>query len=377
MIQSAKPRDVLKHITPYQPGKPISEVEREFGLKDIVKLASNENHLGAAPSALEALEKSIREIHLYPDGGGYNLKQALSKKHGFSPDEIVLGNGSTEIVELVCEAFLNPGERVVTGWPAFFKYRIAVRIMDGVPVEIPLKNHTHDLEAMYEAIDDKTRIVFIADPNNPTGTLLDKSHLEEFIENVPEHIIVVLDQAYYEYLPPEKRIDVNKYIRDGRNLIVLRTFSKIYGLAGLRIGYGFARPELILEMNKVREAFNCNSFGQDAAAAALQDEEFVAATLRMNEAALRAMYAGFDELGLEYVPSATNFVLADFKRDGGEVFLELLKRGVIVRPMKGYDLPTSARISTAPLRDIEYFLTQLKEVIVNPHGGRKSRPSTT
>jgi len=363
MIESAKPRDVLKHITPYQPGKPISEVEREYGLKDVIKLASNENQLGAAPSALKALEQSIKEIHLYPDGGGYNLKRALSEKHGFKPEEIILGNGSTEIVELICEAFLNPGEKVVTGWPAFFKYRIAVRIMDGVPVEVPLKDHTHDLDAMYDAIDKYTRIVFIADPNNPTGTLLDKDRLADFIEKVPENIIIVVDQAYYEYIPPEKRIDVNKYIREGRNLIVLRTFSKIYGLAGLRVGYGFARPEITAEMNKVREAFNCSSLAQDAATAALQDDDFVRETLKMNQTALRAMYHGFDELGLEYVPSATNFVLVDFKRDGAEMFVELLKRGVIVRPMKGYDLPESARISTAPLKEIYYFLDKLKEVI--------------
>lgn len=364
MILPAKPRDVLKHITPYQPGKPISEVEREYGLKDIIKLASNENHLGAAPSALKALEKSIKEIHLYPDGGGYNLKQALSAKYGFPPEEIVLGNGSTEIVELICEAFLNPGERVITGWPAFFKYRIAVRIMDGVPVEVPLKNYTHDLEAMFSAIDGNTKIVFIADPNNPTGTLLEKERLAEFIEKVPEDIIIVLDQAYYEYVPQEKRLDVNKYIHEGRNLIVLRTFSKIYGLAGLRVGYGFARREIVAEMNKVREAFNCSSLAQDAATAALKDEDFVRETLKMNEAALQAMYAGFETMDLEYVPSATNFVLVDFKRDIGGVFVELLKRGVIVRPMKGYDLPSSARISTAPLKQIEYFLDKLPEIIV-------------
>ncbi|NQS97651.1 MAG: histidinol-phosphate transaminase [candidate division Zixibacteria bacterium] len=362
-IKPAQPRDVLNYISPYQPGKPISEVQREYGLTEVIKLASNENHLGPAPSALKALRRGIEEVHLYPDGAGYELKNALAEQFGFEPEEIILGNGSTEIVEIACESFLNNGDGAVTGWPAFFKYRIAVRIMGAEPVQIPLKNFTHDLERMLNAVDEKTKMIFIADPNNPTGTLLDKDELEAFIKRVPEHIVVVLDQAYYEFIPPEKRLDAHKFIRDGYNLIVLRTFSKIYGLAGLRVGYGFARPEIIAAMNKVREAFNCSSLAQIAAAAALQDSDFVERTLEMNRTALMSMYEGFDRMRLEYIPSATNFVLVDFKRDIGVVFEELLKRGVIVRPMKGYDLPASARISTAPLKDIEYFLKKLDEVL--------------
>ena len=362
-IKPAQPREVLEYITPYQPGKPISEVQREYGLSEVIKLASNENHLGPAPSALKALRRGIEEVHLYPDGAGYELKNALAEKFGFEPEEIILGNGSTEIVEIACESFLNNGDKAVTGWPAFFKYRIAVRIMGAEPVQIPLKNFTHNLERMMDAVDDKTKMIFIADPNNPTGTLLDKDELEAFIRRVPEHIVIVLDQAYYEFIPPEKRLDAHKLIREGHNLIVLRTFSKIYGLAGLRVGYGFARPEIIAAMNKVREAFNCSSLAQIAAAAALRDSDFVERTLEMNRTALQSMYDGFDGMELEYVPSATNFVLVDFRRDIGVVFEELLKRGVIVRPMKGYDLPTSARISTAPSKDIEYFLERLEEVL--------------
>ena len=362
-IQAAQPREVLQHIKPYQPGKPISEVQREYGLRDVIKLASNENHLGPAPSALEALRKSIAEVHLYPDGAAYELKKALSQRFGFESEEIVLGNGSTEIVELVCESFLNNGDNAVTGWPAFFKYRIGIRIMGGEPIQTPLKNHTHDLEAMRNAVNDKTKLIFIADPNNPTGTLLDKDELASFIRQAPEHIVIVLDQAYYEFIPPDKRLDVKRLIREGYNLLVLRTFSKIYGLAGLRVGYGFARPEIIAAMNKVREAFNCNSLAQAAALGALKDDDFVAQTLEMNGAALDRLYKGFEQLNLEYVPSTTNFVLVDFERDVGIVFEELLKRGVIVRPMKGYDLPTCARVSTAPLKDIDYFLEKLAEVL--------------
>ena len=362
-IRPVKPRKVLDHIIPYQPGKPIGEVQRELGLKEVIKLASNENHLGAAPTALKRMREAVEEVHLYPDGGGYELKQALSAKFGFQPEEIVLGNGSTEIVELVCEAFLDPGEKAVTGWPAFFKYRIAIRIMDGEPVEVPLQDWTHDLDAMYDAIDDKTKLVFIADPNNPTGTLLDKDELEEFIRKVPEHVLVVLDQAYYEYIPEEKRIDVKKLIDEGHNLLVLRTFSKIYGLAGTRVGYGFARPELIAPMNKVREAFNCNSIAQAGAVGALQDDNFVKKTLEMNQRALEIMYEGFEKMGLPYVKSATNFVLVDFQLDGGIVFQELLKKGIIVRPMKGYDLPTTARVSTSFEKDVYLFIKNLKEVM--------------
>lgn len=362
-INPAPPRKILDHIIPYQPGKPISEVQRELGLKEVIKLASNENHLGAAPSALKALKDSLNQIHLYPDGRGYELKRKLSELHGFQPEEIILGNGSTEIVELVCESFLDNGDRAITGWPAFFKYRIAIRIMGGEPVEVPLNNFTHDLNAMFDAVDDRTKIIFIADPNNPTGTLLDKDELEDFILRLPEHIVVVLDQAYHEYISPEKRLEVKKLIKAGRNLIVLRTFSKIYGLAGLRVGCGFARPELIAAMNKVREAFNCSSLAQVAAAAALDDTDFVTRTLEMNRQALGIMRRGFDELGLKQVPTFTNFILVDWERDGLTVFQELLKRGVIVRPMNGYDMPTCARVSTAPKKDMEFFLEKLGEVL--------------
>lgn len=359
----APAREILQKIAPYQPGKPISEVQRELGLKRVIKLASNENHLGPAPSALKAMREALEETHLYPDGSGYELKQALSEFFSFKPEEIILGNGSNEIVEQVCESFINNGDRAVTGWPAFIKYRIAIRIMGGEPVEIPLKDFTHDLGRMFDAIDDKTKVVFIADPNNPTGTILPKDELEDFIKLVPENVIIVLDQAYYEYIPEAMRIDVKKFIREGRNLIALRTFSKVYGLAGLRIGYGFARPEIISEMNKVREAFNTSSIAQIAATAALKDQDYVKQALEVNRKGIAIMYSGFDELGLDYVNSITNFVLVNWKRDGGEMFRELLKRGVIVRPMGAYDLPTFARVSTSTEEDMRYFIEKLREIL--------------
>ena len=348
---------------PYQPGKPIGEVQREFGLTKVLKLASNENHLGAAPSAKAALYGAIQNVHLYPDGGAFELKNALSDFYGFDTEQIILGNGSTEIVEQICEAYLDNGDNAVTGWPAFFKYRISIRMMGAEPIEVPLRDFTHDLDAMYNAINAKTKIVFIANPNNPTGTLLDKIKLEEFILKVPENIVIVLDQAYYEFIPPEKRIDVKKFIDEGRNLLVLQTFSKIYGLAGLRVGYGFARPEIVISMNKVREAFNVNSLAQAAAAAALKDTQFVQDTLKMNAEALKIMQTGFDDLGLKHVPTCTNFILVDWAREGREVFQALLKRGIIVRPMYGYDLPTFGRVSTSFPKDMEYFIGQLKEVM--------------
>ncbi len=363
MIKPVPVREILQKISPYQPGKPISEVQRELGLDYVIKLASNENHLGPAPSALKAMQEALPEMHLYPDGGGYELKQALSKFYGYKPEEIILGNGSNEIVEQICEAFMNNGDRAVAAWPAFVKYRIAIRIMGGEPVEIPLKDFTHDLSRMFSAIDDKTKVVFIADPNNPTGTLLPKDELEDFIKLVPDNIIVVLDQAYYEYIPEEMRIDEKKLIREGRNLIVLRTFSKAYGLAGLRIGYGFARPEIITELNRVREAFNTSSIAQIAATAALKDQDYVREVLDVNRKGIALLYDGFDSLGLEYVNSITNFVLVDWKRDGREMFRELLERGVIVRPMGAYDLPTFARVSTSTEPELQYFIEKLREIL--------------
>lgn len=356
-------RPILAEIHPYIPGKPISEVAREYGVKDIVKLASNENPLGPSPKALDALRNAAASINLYPDAGGYLLRQKLSQLYDYSADSIILGNGSTEIVELICEAFLEPGLEAITGPQAFFKYRIGCQIMGVQPTMIPMPNYTYDAQAIIAAINPKTRLVFIANPNNPTGTYLAKPEIDRIIDALPPDAMLVLDEAYYEFVDLPDYPDGLRYVKDGKRVIVLRTFSKAYGLAGIRCGYALAAPQVVNAMHKVREAFNCNSLAQVAAAAALGDTEFLAETLEVTRQGMRQLEEGFGELDLFYVPSVTNFFLVDFKRPGKELFEELLKRGVIIRPMALYGLPTHMRISTGLPREHEKLFGALRQVL--------------
>lgn len=349
-------------LVAYEPGKPIEETARELGLdpETIVKLASNENPLGPAPAAIEAMKSEAAGVHIYPDGGGYKLRQALADHHGLSLDNVVLGNGSNEIIELLCHCFLNPKAELIAAEHAFVVYKLMATLFGAKYVEVADPDFIHDLEGMADAITEDTRLVFIANPNNPTGTMVNQEALDRFMDRLPEHVVAVLDEAYYEFL--DDAPDTVKYVREGRNVCVLRTFSKAYGLAGLRIGYGLASPQVAAILQKARQPFNANSMAQAAALAAMNDTEHVAKTMQTNREGLAFYEQAFAARGLEYVPSAANFVLVKVG-DGDDLFAKMLRKGVIVRAMSGYKLPEWVRISIGTMPENERCIEVLDEVL--------------
>ncbi|HVL36738.1 MAG TPA: histidinol-phosphate transaminase [Burkholderiales bacterium] len=351
----------VRAIAPYQPGKPIGELARELGLKEegIVKLASNENPLGIGPRTRAAIEAALGELSRYPDGNGFELKQALARRHGVDMASLVLGNGSNDVLELVASAFLGPGRAAVLSQHAFAVYPLATQARGARPIVVPARHYAHDLEAMAKAIDDETYVVWVANPNNPTGTLARPDEIEAFLRRVPERVIVVLDEAYNEYLPPDLRSDAVKWLRRHPNLVVTRTFSKAYGLAGLRVGYALAHASVADVMNRVRQPFNVNSVALAAAAAALDDMEFVARSFAENLSGLRQLEEGARGLGLEFIPSYGNFITVRVGR-APELYKRLLRRGVIVRPVGGgYGLPEHLRVSVGTAAENERFLAAL------------------
>ncbi|HWU36065.1 MAG TPA: histidinol-phosphate transaminase, partial [Candidatus Acidoferrum sp.] len=326
----------LRGLIPYSPGKPIGEVERELGIRDSVKLASNENPLGPSPLALSALQEALPEVHRYPDGSGYHLCQALARHWDVPPEMVILGNGSNELLELAGRCFLMPGDEAVYARQAFIVYDMVAQVTGAAKVVIPLRDFTHDLSAMRDAISGRTKVVFVANPNNPTGTAVPPRALEEFVAAMPRHVLVVVDEAYYEYLPADLTPDILRLVREDRLLLVLRTFSKIYGLAGLRIGYGIGCPPLIALLNRIREPFNTNSLAQAAATAALRDVQHVSSTRAITDTGRKYLREQCRNMGLGVVPSVANFLLVDVGRTGPATAEALLKHGVIVRPMAGY-----------------------------------------
>lgn len=358
----------LAKLPVYQPGRPIEEVARELGLNaaDIIKLASNENPLGPSPAALAAMERTIRTLHLYPDGNAFYLKQKLAAKLGLMPANLVLGNGSNEIIEFIGHALLAPGAEVVVSQYCFAVYPIVTSLFGAKLVTVPAKDHGHDIAAMLRAITPNTCVIFVANPNNPTGTLIPNADIERLIREVPSNVLIAMDEAYVEFL--EMPCDLLPLIREGKapNLLLMRTFSKIYGLAGLRLGYGVAAPELVSAFEKVRQPFNINALIQAGALAALDDHEHITRTRSNNAAGLRQYEMVFRELNLPFVPSAANFILVRVG-DGQRVFGELQKRGVIVRPMGGYQLPEWIRISVGTPAENERCLKALREIVA---GGR-------
>ena len=353
----------IRAIAPYQPGKPISELERELGITGIVKLASNENPLGCSPLAVAAMHEAIKTIALYPDGNGFELKDALFKRYGVEHSSIVLGNGSNDMLELAARAFLTVGDKAVYSDHAFAVYPLATQAVGGIGISVPAINFGHDLKAMLRtAIEHKSKLVFIANPNNPTGTFLSAADLLEFMRALPLEILVVLDEAYNEYLPVDKRYDAVVWLREFPNLIISRTFSKAYGLAGLRVGYAFAHAQVADMINRVRQPFNVNSVAQAAAAAALQDEAFVKRTHELNERGMKQITDGLTKLGLEYIPSFGNFV--SFKiANAARVYRRLLELGVIVRPIANYDMPDYLRVSIGLESENGKFLSALKQTL--------------
>ncbi len=355
----------VRDLAVYEPGRPIEEVAREFGLANpaaLLKLASNENALGPSRKAVRAMKAAAGAMHRYPDGGAHYLRQALARRLGVAPEQIAVGHGSNELIALLGHVFLEPGAGIVMADRAFAVYRLVARLYQADVVAVPMRDFTHDLDAMLAAIRPETRIVFVANPNNPTGTTVAPRALDRFIERVPPETAIVLDEAYVELLPPRRQPDSLKYVREGRPVFVLRTFSKTYGLAGLRIGYAIAPEEGIAALNRVRQPFNVNAMALAAAEAALDDERHVARTRRMVARGLRQLEEGFRRLGLSWTPSEVNFVLVEVGR-GRAVFEAMERLGVIVRPMDAYGLPAHIRITVGTPEENEKALAALEQAL--------------
>lgn len=359
-------KNILK-FKPYKQGKPLEEVQRELGLKQIVKLASNENPLGSSPKAKRAIKKSLNDINRYPDGNFFYLKRKLSKKLNIKPSNVIFGNGSNEIIELIIRTFLNEGEEVIMSKPDFLIFRLATLQENGKPVEVNLKDFSCDLDAIKNAITEKTKIIFIANPNNPVGTYTKEDELRNFINEVPDNIIIALDEAYYEFAKDMENYPNSLEYLDRKNIIILRTFSKAYGLSGLRLGYGLANEKAINYLNNSRQPFNVNYLAQVAGLAALDDDKFLQRTLKATEEGKIYLYKQLNELGIEYISSATNFVLIDTKRNCEDVFEKILNRGVIIRDMSAYNLDTWIRVTVGTKEENEKFIKVFKDIL---KGGR-------
>ena len=357
-------REEILAITPYVPGKPIEEVQRELGITNVIKLASNENPLGPAPRAIAAMQAAATGMHIYPDGGCVQLKEDLSKHLGVSPAHLIIGNGSDEVLKLLAEAFFRPGDEVVVATPTFGEYAYTARLMGVGLVEVKAaEGLEHDLERMAAAVTPRTKAVFICNPNNPTGGMKTRAEWERFLDRIPDHVLIVLDQAYLEYVEDPAYPDGLDYLESGKKLLVLRTFSKIYGLAGLRVGYGVGQPELVAYINRVREPFNVNLMAQIAARAALNDEEFLAKSRALVREGKKQINQGLAEMGLEYLPSAANFILFATPYPCREVYPRLLQKGVIIRPADIFGLPRHFRVTIGTAEENARFLQALREVL--------------
>jgi len=362
-----KPRDYVANIKPYVPGKPIQELERELGIGDCVKLASNENPLGPSQMAVSAVREDLQtggELHRYPDGGGYYLKNALSGKllslgANISADEITLGNGSNELIDIAVRTFMGCGDEAVMACPSFIVYAMSVQAVNGISVQVPLNDYRHDLVAMADSITEKTKMVFIANPNNPTGTINKKDEFENFMNRVPPGVLVVVDEAYYEYVRDRSYPDTLTYLDGGKDILILRTFSKAYGLAGLRIGYGIARKEILSELNRIRMPFNTTSLSQLAAMHALDDAGHLEKSVALNEEGKHFLYGELDALGIAYVPTEANFIYILLSCDSGSFYDSLLHKGVIVRPMG----PKEVRVTIGLPEENRRFIEALKTAI--------------
>ncbi len=353
----------VQQLVPYVPGKPVDELQRELGLTEVVKLASNENPLGTGLKVSAAIQATLPELTRYPDGSGFSLKSALSAKLAVRPEQITLGNGSSEILELVMRTFVAPEHEVVFSQHAFALYPILTQAVGAKATVVPAKNYGHDLSAMLASVTDNTRLVFIANPNNPTGTLLAQTDLEDFIAALPSQVLCVLDEAYYEFVQPELRTESLDWPNRYPNLIVTRTFSKAYGLAGLRIGFGISSPDVADLLNRVRQPFNSNMLALAAAEAALSDTDYLTETLAVNNAGMKQLTDAFAALDLDWIPSAGNFVSVDVKQIALPVYEALLRKGVIVRPVANYEMPRHLRISIGTERENQIFIHALNEVL--------------
>lgn len=356
-------RKGIPDLAAYVPGRSIEEVERAYGKKRWVKLASNENLLGPSPKAVRAMREEIRRVYFYPEGHCPELRAALARRFSLSEKGVVLSNGADNLILMIANAFVDEGDEVVTGDPTFFVYANSAQIMGGKVVKVKLQDHTHDLSAMARAVNKRTKLVFLCNPNNPTGTIVSKASLDAFLNRLPKRVVLVLDEAYCDFVEDRSWPNGADYVRDGNQVIVLRTFSKVYGLAGMRVGYALGREDLIDCLYKVREAFPVNRLANVAALAALEDKEHEARSIQMVHEGKRYLYRELEKMGLSYVPTEANFMLIDFGRDVGEVFEKLLREGVIVRPGKIWGYPTSARVTIGRMSDNRRFIQALKKVL--------------
>jgi histidinol-phosphate aminotransferase len=355
--------EYIRALVPYTPGKPIEEVEREYGISNSIKLASNENPLGPSPKAMGAIKQHLDRLHLYPDGDCFYLKTGTAKKLEVAPERLIFGNGSNEIIELAVRTFMRPGDEAVMAQQAFIVYPLVVQAAGGAARAIPLRDFTHDLEAIAQAITAKTRIVFLANPNNPTGTIYRRPAWERFLRELSPDILTIIDEAYFEYVEDKDYPDSLRYHQSGKMLLTLRTFSKLYGLAGLRIGYGIgSSQEIIGLMHRVRQPFNVNAAAQWAALAALEDSEHVRRSLEVNREGMRFLTREVAKLGLEQVPSSANFIFIRVG-NGNEIFEQLLRRGIIVRPMGVYQFPEYVRVTVGTMEENLQFIDALKRVV--------------
>lgn len=357
-------RPALDGLVPYEPGKPEEEVQRELGLDRVVKLASNEGPWGPFPAALEAMERSASALNRYPDGGAFHLRNALAERHGLGPEQIVTGAGADAIIGHLTVATLDPGDEVVTGWPSFISYVLDALKVGGVPVRVALRDDHLDLDAMLAAITARTKLVYIATPNNPTGTMTARAELDAYFERVPEHVLTVVDQAYFEYIRESEYPDVvEEYLKAGRRVLVLRTFSKIYGLAGLRVGYGVAPADVIEGIGKIRRAFDVNTQAQVAALASLADEAELERRRRLTAEGRRLLERTLREHGLEPAgPAVANFLFAEVGEDAGPLFEALLRQGAIVRPLGAFGAPGALRITVGTPDENAFFADALATV---------------
>lgn len=355
-------RDAIDKLSPYVPGKPVAEVQRELGIADVIKMASNENPLGASPKAVAAVKKAAEQIYFYPEGSCFELRKAMAEHLQMPADNLIFGNGSDELLLLISQVFLNPGDEVLQGDPklTFVEYKAVTTIADATPVTVDLKDYAYDLEAMAAKVTDKTKIVFIANPNNPTGTMVTKEKLDEFLGKLPKDVIVVLDEAYYEYVERAEYPESVEYVKLGENVIILRTFSKIYGLAGIRLGYGIAKKELIEQLEKARQPFNVNLLAQAAGIAAVKDIKFVEESKHVNNEGKRWLGDALEAMGIVSVPSEANFILFDVKTEARPVTEALMKEGIIVRCI---GTGTTIRVTIGTMNQNRRFIGALKKVL--------------
>ena len=358
-----KPNPFVGDLIPYVPGKPVEKLEREIGIRDAVKIASNENPLGPSPLAEKAIKEAIHSLNRYPDGDAFYLKEKLSEKLDISPETLIFGNGSNDVIDIAARTFMKPGDEAIFGEYAFIVYPICTQAVGAKAVVSPMPDYTHDLRDMYTRITEKTKIIFIANPNNPTGTMVSRNEFEWFLDKVPEDILVLMDEAYFEYVDDKDYPNSLEYQNTGKSIITVRTFSKIYGLAGLRLGYGVAHQDIISNMQRVRQPFNTNSLSQVGAIAALDDAEHIERTKRVNNEGLTYVTNELEKLDIPYVPSFANFVLIDLNDNPMPAYNSLLKEGVIVRPVIGYGLKTHLRVTIGAPEENDNFISGIKKVL--------------